>query len=92
VSKDLTGVLARLVPGARQGAAFAHVQRYAEWMPRFDAGHFRALANFRRVHGDQRRDGRRLYLAGDYLAGPWLDAALGSGTRAAAELLADLGD
>ncbi|MBW2314504.1 MAG: FAD-dependent oxidoreductase [Deltaproteobacteria bacterium] len=90
VGKDLAGVLARLVPGARHGAAFTHIHRQSAWMPRFDAGHFRALADFRRVNGDQRREGRRLYLAGDYLAGPWLDSALGSGGRAARELAADL--
>jgi predicted NAD/FAD-dependent oxidoreductase len=58
-------------------------------MPRFVPGHFRKLARLRQVGADQRAAGRRLYLAGDYLAGPWLDAALGSGLRAADELIAD---
>jgi protoporphyrinogen oxidase len=90
VAKDLAGVLARLVPGTRHGAAFGQVTRFAAFMPRFDAGHFRRVAAFRRVLGDRRAEGRRLYLAGDHLAGPWLDAALGSGRRAAADVLADL--
>jgi len=90
VAKDLAGVLSRLVPGTRHGAAFGQVTRFAAFMPRFDAGHFRRLAAFRRVLGDRRAEGRRLYFAGDHLAGPGLDAALGSGRRAAADLLADL--
>lgn len=90
VAKDLAGVLARLVPGTRHGAAFGQVTRFAAIMPRFDVGHFRRLADFRRVLGDCRAEGRRLYFAGDHLAGPGLDAALGSGRRAARDLLADL--
>ena len=43
----------------------------------------------RRVHADQRAEGRRLYLAGDHLAGPWLEGAVSSGLRAADELIAD---
>ena len=70
---------------------FVHVGRHPEAMPRFVPGHLRGLAHLRRVQTDRRAAGRRLYLAGGYLAGPWLDAALGSGRRAANELLADLG-
>jgi oxygen-dependent protoporphyrinogen oxidase len=90
VAKDLTGAVARLVPGVRREPAFTGVHRSDAAMPRFDAGHFRRLADFRRVLADRRAAGRRLHFAGDYLAGPWLDAALGSGERAAADLLADL--
>jgi oxygen-dependent protoporphyrinogen oxidase len=90
VAKDLTAAAARLVPGVRRDAAFTGVHRSDASMPRFDAGHFRRVADFRRVLDDRRAAGRRLQFAGDYLAGPWLDAALGSGERAAAELLADL--
>ncbi|HKJ23398.1 MAG TPA: FAD-dependent oxidoreductase [Myxococcota bacterium] len=90
VAKDLAGVLSRLVPGTRHAAAFGQVTRFAAAMPRFDVGHFRRLADFRRVLDDRRAEGRRLYFAGDHLAGPWLDAALGSGRRAARDVLADL--
>jgi protoporphyrinogen oxidase len=90
VAKDLLSVLARLVPQVQRDPWLVHVARFDPGMPRFDVGHFRKLARFRQVGCDQRAAGRRLYLAGDYLAGPWLDAALASGLRAADELLADL--
>ena len=89
VAKDLLAVLARLVPAVHDEPSFVHVARFDPGMPRFVPGHFRKLARLRRVGGDQRAAGRRLYLAGDYLAGPWLEAAFGSGLRAADELLAD---
>jgi len=88
--KEIADVLTPLVPGIRGEPLFARVERCGSGMPRFDVGHFRRLADFRRVLDDHRREGRRLYFAGDYLAGPWLDAALGSGRRAATDLLADL--
>ena len=90
VAKDLMGVVARLVPGARREPVFARVTRSNAAMPCFEAGHFRKLARLRRVGDDRREAGRRLYLAGDYLAGPWIEAAVGSGRRAAEALLADL--
>jgi predicted NAD/FAD-dependent oxidoreductase len=59
--------------------------------PRFDVGDYRALARLRRVEADARARGRRLYLAGDHLIGPTLEAAVVSGERAAAALAEDLG-
>ena len=91
VAKELAAALSPLVPGTGGEPIFREVTRREAAMPRFDAGQFRRLAGFRRVLDDRRREGRRLYFAGDYLAGPWLEAALGSGRRAAADLRADLG-
>ena len=94
VAKELFDALARIVPAVRSesGRAFSALNRIPEAMPRFDAGHFRRLASFRRVHGTLRAEGRRLYFAGDHLAGPWIEAAVSSGRRAAEELLVDLAD
>ncbi len=91
VEKELVGLLERHVPELRGEALFRRVTRWEAAMPRFEPGHFRRLAAFRRVHADRRAAGRRLYFAGDHLAGPWLESAVSSGHRAAAELCADLG-
>jgi len=93
VAKDLRAAMHRLVPrlGRQREQVFERLTRFPRAMPRFDVGHFRGLARLRKVGRDQRAEGRRLYLAGDYLAGPWLEAAARAGRRAAAELLADLG-
>ena len=60
-------------------------------MPRFEVGRYRDLERFRRVGEDLRRAGRRLYFAGDSLAGPFLESAILSGQRAAADVAEDLG-
>lgn len=91
VGKALEETLERVYPGACDALLFTRVQRTAHGVPRFDVGRFRELARFRSVQRELRREGRRLYFAGDYLAGPWVDAALGSGLRAAGALLGDLG-
>lgn len=88
-AKELSGVLTRWVPGAGGEPIFTHLTRWAAAVPRFAPGHFRRLERFRRVHADRRAAGRRLYFAGDHLAGPWLEAAVSSGGRAAEELRAD---
>jgi hypothetical protein len=59
--------------------------------PRFDVGDYRVLARLRRVEADARARGRRVYLAGDHLIGPTLEAAVVSGERAATALADDLG-
>ncbi len=67
----------------------ACVQRYRPGAPHFPVGRYRELQRFRRLECESRAEGRRLYFAGDYLAGPFLEAALHTGLRAADDLLAD---
>jgi oxygen-dependent protoporphyrinogen oxidase len=58
------------------------VHRWPELVPQFYHGYIRALADFK-----QRRDrSDRLFFAGDYLVGPYTEAALTSGLRAAADI------
>ena len=59
-------------------------------MARFEVGAYRALARFRNVQSDRRKLGRRLYFAGDYLSGLAADQTVGSGRRAARDLIDDL--
>ena len=56
------------------------VHRWPELVPQFYSGYIRALADFK-----QRTDrSDRIFFAGDYLVGPYTEAALTSGLRAAA--------
>jgi oxygen-dependent protoporphyrinogen oxidase len=60
------------------------VHRWPELVPQFYAGYIRSLAAFKqRV---ERSD--RIFFAGDYLVGPYTEAALTSGLRAAADVRA----
>jgi len=65
----------------------AAVHRWDPMLPQFYAGYLRHLAAF--LSRSQRSP--RLAFAGDYLVGPYTEAALTSGTRAAAEISAQLG-
>ena len=58
------------------------VHRWPELVPQFYPGYIRSLAAF------QQRRGRsdRLFFAGDYLLGPYTEAALTSGLRAAGDV------
>ena len=55
------------------------VHRWPELVPRFYHGYIRSLASFKMRKG--RSD--RVFFAGDYLVGPYTEAALTSGLRAA---------
>jgi oxygen-dependent protoporphyrinogen oxidase len=90
VAKEAGAELARWLPGAAVPDEAGRVHRFEQAWPRFEVGRYRALARFRAVGEDRRRAGRRLYFAGDFLAAPTLEGAVGSGLRAAADLLADL--
>jgi protoporphyrinogen oxidase len=58
--------------------------------PFFEVGSYRRLARFFAVQRDRRALGRRLYWAGDHLAGAGFEAPVLSGDRAAEDLLADI--
>jgi oxygen-dependent protoporphyrinogen oxidase len=91
IEKELLAALERLRPGAARAIAAARVLRFPAAHPLFPVGRYRALARFRRVQADRRALGRRLYFAGDHLAGPTAEDAVRSGFRAADECVADIG-
>jgi|CXWL01.1.fsa_nt_gi oxygen-dependent protoporphyrinogen oxidase len=63
------------------------VHRWPELVPQFYHGYIRSLADFK-----QRTDrSDRLFFAGDYLVGPYTEAALTSGLRAAQDVGARFG-
>jgi len=91
VGKELVDALGETFPRIHGAGLFANVLRQERAVPRFDVGRYRAIADFLRMQADARRQGRRIYFAGDYLMGPGWNAALRSGYRSAAEVEADLG-
>jgi oxygen-dependent protoporphyrinogen oxidase len=60
------------------------VHRWPELVPQFYPGYIRSLAAF----NDRRERSDRFFFAGDYLVGPYTEAALTSGLRAADDVLA----
>ena len=90
VSKQLVEGLDRLMPGWLRTVDFTRVFRSERAAPRFDVGHYRALARFEAVQRDRREAGRGLYFAGDHLVHPSPEGAVVSAERAAAALLEDL--
>ena len=90
LAKELQGAFEGLLEGARGAAAWTRLYRLPLATPRFDVGRYREIAAFERVASDQRRAGRRLYFAGDYLMDPSWNGALLSGQRAARAVQADL--
>jgi oxygen-dependent protoporphyrinogen oxidase len=89
LEKELLDALERFQPGVRAALNFTRVFRVERALPRFDVGHYRALARLSRVGEGRRAEGRRLYLAGDYRMDPSWNGALASGRRAAREAAAD---
>ncbi len=87
VSKNLLSSLEMAIPGVGERVLTTHLGRGAQAF--FGVGHYRELANFEKVQCDRRALGRRLYWAGDYLAGPSFESATRSGLRAAEAFLAD---
>jgi predicted NAD/FAD-dependent oxidoreductase len=87
--KALVGHFSSLHPRAADRIRFSRLQRDAQAVARFEVGAYRALARFQRVQADRRAQGRRLYFAGDYLAGVRSENAVASGQRAARALLQD---
>lgn len=90
IRKELLGAAEGLLPGLDASLRSAEVARHPRAFPRFPVGRFHALARFRTLQSELRRQGRRLYFAGDHLAGPFAESAARTGLRAAAETIADL--
>lgn len=81
LAKEIAGEVERIVPGLVAGAGV--VRRFALGWPRFDVGHYRAIARLRAVEADRVAAGRPLFYAGDWLAAPTLDGAVASAARLA---------
>lgn len=89
VEKELLGAFAHFQPGLRAALLFTRVLRQPGAQPCFDVGRYRELDRFERVQADLRRQGRRLYFAGDFLEDPSWEGALVSARRAGEALDAD---
>lgn len=87
VAKSLLSSLESVMPGLGERILTTRLARSTA--PFFAVGAYRRLATFQKVQRDRRALGRRLYWAGDYLAGPTFEAASLSGQRAANALAAD---
>lgn len=88
VAKNLLSSLELAISGIGERVLTTHLGRSMQ--ASFEVGSYRCLANFQRVQLDRRGLGRRLYWAGDYLAGPSFESATRSGLRAAEALVSDL--
>ncbi len=75
-------------PIGRLDPVDAAVHRWDPMMPQFHAGYLRHLRAF--LGRSERTP--RLAFAGDYLVGPYTEAALTSGLRAANEIVRSLGE
>ena len=91
VSKALLEACDRLMPGWARTVDWSRIFRVERFAPRFDVGHYRALARFEAVQRDRRENGRRLYFAGDHLIHPSAEGAVVSGEKAAQAVAEDLG-
>jgi len=82
LAKEIAAELERMLPGVVAGSGV--VRRFPLAWPRFDVGHYRALAQFRAVEADRAAAGRPLFFAGDWLAAPTIEGAVASGRRLSA--------
>lgn len=90
VRKALLEELESLHPGAGAAIDFARVLRAPVAKPRFDVGHYRALAKLRRIERERAAEGRQLAFAGDYRMDPSWNGAIASGLRAAGDVIDSL--
>ncbi len=90
VEKELMDAFESVRPGLRSATLWSRVLRVRQALPRFDVGHYRAIARLERLSAELRAAGRRLYCAGDYLVDPSFAGALASGQRVARAVAADL--
>jgi oxygen-dependent protoporphyrinogen oxidase len=79
LAKEIAGEVERVLPGLVAGNGV--VRRFPLAWPRFDVGHYRAIARMRAVEADRAAAGRLLFFAGDWLAAPTLDGAVASAAR-----------
>ena len=91
LAKELQGAFEELLPEARAARrpGPASTACRSRRLASTSAATARSRA-FERVRADQRRAGRKLYFAGDYLMDPSWNGALLSGQRAARAVQADL--
>ncbi|MBI4616690.1 MAG: FAD-dependent oxidoreductase [Planctomycetes bacterium] len=82
VTRELADLAARVLAKPIPGVVCRHVTRLSEAVPQFPPGRYRELAKL------DPSIGRRIFLAGDYLAGPSIEAALRTGIAAAERALA----
>jgi len=82
LAKEIAAEVERMLPGVVAGSGVA--RRFPLAWPRFDVGHYRALAQFRAVEADRAAAGRPLFFAGDWLAAPTIEGAVASGRRLSA--------
>lgn len=92
VEKTLLAAFSRFHPRAVDQLLFTRLRRAPNGNPNFHVGAYRDLARFARVQEDRGNAGRRVYFAGDYLAGPGANQTIASGSRAAAALRAHFDD
>jgi protoporphyrinogen oxidase len=90
VERALLVDLEAIQPSVAKPLRFTRLHRDPIGVPRFEVGAYRELARFQRVQQDRRALGRRLYFAGDYLAGPRFEDAVACGARATAAVVSDL--
>ena len=90
IERSLLSSLGRIFPSLGRSLVATALHRDPVGVPRFEVGAYREMARFQRVQQDRRRLGRRLYFAGDYLAGPRFEDAVVSGARAATAIVSDL--
>lgn len=81
LSRTVLDLLSVASPGQRwvADADLVNVQRWSSALPRFDVGHVRAVSRFLGALGPA----GRIAFCGDYLGGPYVDGAIGSGLDAA---------
>lgn len=88
VGKNMLSSLELAISGIGERVRATHLGRSTQ--AAFEVGSYRRLANFQQVQVDRRGLGRRIYWAGDYLAGASFESATRSGLRAAQALVEDL--
>ena len=88
VTREMLSALQAFDPSAARAVDWSRLVRIDDAVPRFGVGHYRLIERLERIFDDQQAQGRRLFLAGDYLMGPSRESALASGERTARRIMA----